>query len=481
MATYNVKAFSADGNKYQLKDFRSAGVYYGTCATGATTAAKIVTVTDASGTQFFELTAGAIVFVKFTYANTVQSAITLNINSTGAKTVKYKNLTTKAPTWNAANETIGFTYDGSNFITIDPFEVGATISYGQVDSTSTSTAFTATVPGITELADGVTVMLKNGVVTSAAGFTININGLGAKPVYSNMATGNSITPTSPTQETTIFNINYTLLLVYSSDIVSGGGWINYRGYNSDTNTIAYQIRKNAAVLPTAIRSRYYRLFFTAADNAHWEPANTGYDNSATSKKTVNTRAINPFGPIAYTSASTNYTAGTNVAVGSLWYQYYFALGYSFNTTGQALTLTYPAPVYVKCAPQANGSAVIDSTTPIVQALPSTADGKIYIFLGIAYSATNIELHYEHPIYEYKNGRLGLWTNIEAGSTVSITPTLSSGTQIATYTIGSTSGTLYAPSGSSLPSVTSADNGKILRVVEGAWAAAELPDANGVSF
>lgn len=34
---------------------------------------------------------------------------------------------------------------------------------------------------------------------------------------------------------------------------------------------------------------------------------------------------------------------------------------------------------------------------------------------------------------------------------------------------------------SLPAVTSSDNGKVLRVVSGAWAAASLPSANGVSF
>lgn len=36
-------------------------------------------------------------------------------------------------------------------------------------------------------------------------------------------------------------------------------------------------------------------------------------------------------------------------------------------------------------------------------------------------------------------------------------------------------------GSDLPSVTSSDNGKFLRVVNGAWAAASVPNANGVSF
>ena len=65
----------------------------------------------------------------------------------------------------------------------DTSEMTLSIPYAQVDATSTSTVFTATVPGITELRDGVVCYLMNGVVTSATNFTININGLGAKPVY----------------------------------------------------------------------------------------------------------------------------------------------------------------------------------------------------------------------------------------------------------------------------------------------------------
>lgn len=320
------------------------------------------------------------------------------------------------------------------------------IPFGEVDSTSTSTAFTATVAGITELKNGTVVMLKNGVVTSASGFTININGLGAKPVYSNMATGNDITPTNPTRETTIFNINYTLFLVYSTDLVDGGAWINYRGYNSDTNTIGYQLRTNSTVMKTADQSRYYRMFFTSADGTHWVPANTAKDNSATSTKTVNQRPINPFGRIIYYSHTTNLSAESDVSAAYCWEQYVFSFGYSFNRTGAALTMTTKTPVYLKCAPQSDGSAIIDSTTPYVQTLPSSADGKIYIFLGVAYSATNIELYVEHPVYYHDGNGIKLWT----------------GTAI--------------PDG--LPAVTSSDNGKFLQVVNGAWAAASLPTYNG---
>lgn len=102
----------------------------------------------------------------------------------------------------------------------------AAIPFAKVDSTSTSTVFTATVPGITELVDGTCCYLMNGVVTSASGWTLNVNGLGAKPVYQTLGAA-SVT-------TTIFNVNYTMLFVYNSQRISGGCWDIFYGYNSNT-------------------------------------------------------------------------------------------------------------------------------------------------------------------------------------------------------------------------------------------------------
>lgn len=278
----------------------------------------------------------------------------------------------------------------------------ASIPYGTVDGTSTATAFTATVPGITELRDGVCMLLKNGVVTSAAGFTINVNGLGAKPSYNNMA--------AATADTTIFNINYTMMFIYDETRVSGGCWICYRGYNSDTNTIGYQLRTNSSTRPVATACYRYRLLFSSPDNSKWVPANSSSSTNATASRNVTTEKINPFGDIRYYSYTTALSANANVGATYQWDRYAFALGYSFNRTGAALTLTYPAPVYIKCAPNSDGSANIDTTTPYVQALPSTEDGKIYIYLGQAYSATNVELMSVHPVYYYKDGAIREWTD-----------------------------------------------------------------------
>ena len=279
--------------------------------------------------------------------------------------------------------------------------VGTDIPYGSVDSGSTSTVINATVPGITELRHGTRAMIKNGVVTSAAGFTLNVNGLGAKPVYTNLA--------AATAETTKFNINYTLEFFYDETRVSGGCWVIYNGYDSNTNTIAYQVRGNYGGYPVKTKCGRYRLLFTSADGTKYVPANTDEVTSAAKTHTTTTEKIDPFGRIVYYGSTTVIAANGTPGVTVLWSQYNFSLGYSFNTTNAALVLSYPAPVYVKCDPQSDGSAIIDSTTPYVQALPSTEDNKIYIYLGIAYSATNIEMFSEHPVYEYKNNKIRLYT------------------------------------------------------------------------
>lgn len=89
---------------------------YGTCATAAATAAKVVTCAD-----FTTLLTGVTIHVKFTYANGVANP-TLNVNGTGAKNI-YRYGTT-APSTSAASSwqagaVVTFTYDGTYWIMND--------------------------------------------------------------------------------------------------------------------------------------------------------------------------------------------------------------------------------------------------------------------------------------------------------------------------------------------------------------------------
>ena len=119
------------------------------------------------------------------------------------------------------------------------------IPFGQVDSTSTATVFKATIDGIDELRDGVCCYLMNGVVTSASGYTLNINNLGAKPVYQTLA--------EATRSSTVFNKNYTMLFVYNSSRVSGGCWDIFYGYNSNTT---YDLNNNYVSIGNAVTANY---------------------------------------------------------------------------------------------------------------------------------------------------------------------------------------------------------------------------------
>lgn len=283
------------------------------------------------------------------------------------------------------------------------------LPYGVVDGTSTATAFTVTISGITTLYDGLCILVKNNVIASKADCTLNVNGLGAKRIHYNTASNSQIT--------TQWTATMTAMFYYDSTRnSSAGAWVMFYGYDSNTNTIGYQVRSNSSSLPMTSIVYRYRLLFTSADNAHFVPANNSTSTNATSARTVCQDKIDPFGRIVYYGTTASVAAGSRPSAANLWDMYAFTLGYSFQKSPNYV-LTLWKPVYLKCAPQTDGSAIIDSTTPFVQDLPTTEDGKIYIHLGVAYSETQIELLLHHPVYWYKDGMIRPYTNAPAGGAV----------------------------------------------------------------
>lgn len=87
-----------------------ASTAYGTCATAAGTAAKVVVMDD-----FDTLLTGVTIHVLFQNSNTAESP-TLNVNNTGAKPIYSVGITSPGTTpeesW-YANSIMTFTYDGS--------------------------------------------------------------------------------------------------------------------------------------------------------------------------------------------------------------------------------------------------------------------------------------------------------------------------------------------------------------------------------
>ena len=112
----------------------SANPQYGTCSTDKATAAKVV---DCAG---FALETGARIVVKFQYPNSAESnaGITLNVNSTGAKEVRFGNETAAKSanplSW-PANALVPFIYDGTYWVV-----EGVPGSYMSYSSTAAGTA-----------------------------------------------------------------------------------------------------------------------------------------------------------------------------------------------------------------------------------------------------------------------------------------------------------------------------------------------------
>ena len=96
----------------------AGGVFYGTCSTAAGTVAKVVECADFTADN---LKAGTIIIVTFTKTNSgTVSNLTMNVNVTGAKPIKFINNGTLGDLASAgylkANTKYPFYYDGANWV-----------------------------------------------------------------------------------------------------------------------------------------------------------------------------------------------------------------------------------------------------------------------------------------------------------------------------------------------------------------------------
>lgn len=103
-------------------------VHYTTCSTAAETVDKVVTLDN------FVLTTGAKLYIRFTVTNTAASP-TLNVNSTGAKPIQYRNAAISAG-YLAANRTYCFIYDGSSYELVGDINIDTNTKVTQTVTTT---------------------------------------------------------------------------------------------------------------------------------------------------------------------------------------------------------------------------------------------------------------------------------------------------------------------------------------------------------
>ena len=112
---------------------------YAVCSTAAATVNKTVN----TGWDF-DLYEGSIVFVKFTVTNTgAVASLTLNVNDTGAKPIKYRAANLSSAGTLAANRVYGFVYDGANWELMGDLDTNSN-TYDRTYINTTFKAATAT-------------------------------------------------------------------------------------------------------------------------------------------------------------------------------------------------------------------------------------------------------------------------------------------------------------------------------------------------
>lgn len=192
--TYSAATTSANGlmSSADKTKLGYTNIAYATCSTAAATAAKVATV---SGNSNWQLQVGSIVVIKFTNTSTASSC-TLNVNSTGAKSIYYRGSAITAGII-AAGDTATFIYNGSQYVLISS------------DSASSSTGDT----NVDDVCDGVASITQKKVTT------FNTDG----SVTETLADGR-------TKITTITSTGVTEVLKSASGTVL---WTNKTTFNSD--------------------------------------------------------------------------------------------------------------------------------------------------------------------------------------------------------------------------------------------------------
>ena len=288
--------------------------------------------------------------------------------------------------------------------------------------------------------------------------------------------------------------------------------------DANTTSIGNLYHGNGNFIADSALYRYQLLFHV--DENRLTPLNNDNNVTGTTKTMLVNHTFDPFEEILYYYSTTNVAANAAIGAGSCYFAYVgFDLRYTFNIATTAFT-THEY-VYLKVLPQNDGMVKLASADPLTQSLPASDDGLWYILLGRAYNGYCISLYPDHPVYVHDgtsvkrvlppnnggtitgitmngvskgtSGVVDLGTVITAHQDISGKvngPENSNNNTVALF--DGTTGKTIKDSGLTigrsvpadavfLPTVTTSDNGKVLRVVNGAWATVDLPSASGVSF
>ena len=181
MANYRMNKIAIGSNTYECAE------WYGVCSTAASTQAKTVSISGFTSAQLVE---GCKVVVRFTKNQSYNGAPTLNVSSTGAKTIQSVSGTSAGQFEWSAGQIVAFVYYNGYWVIEDgghatAFRYGKTIMTSTISDGAPSTSEAVTPIGVLDYIRGffpgeywdgqdVTVaVILSGTTPSASGWTID--------------------------------------------------------------------------------------------------------------------------------------------------------------------------------------------------------------------------------------------------------------------------------------------------------------------
>ena len=216
-----------------------------------------------------------------------------------------------------------------------------------------------------------------------------------------------------TRLTTHYGAGASIMLTYwSAGSISVNGtsttdnrWVAGQNY-VDGNNNAYQIRDYYNYFVAGPNKIFpYTIIMQCADG-RWESLVTS--SSVSANKTKNSHGFR-LGQIALMAANATYNEDVKVGDTYIYEAYTDGLvdhRYSFNTENNATNgTTTKKPVYIVGTLDTSDGLFYLADTWWTQTLPTSDDGKLYIYIGDAYDYYRMTFTIRHPIYWYKDGKL----------------------------------------------------------------------------
>ena len=278
--------------------------------------------------------------------------------------------------WTGTSTTISQLTDGMEIRYWLPFSVaGGTVSgsYSYYDGSKTTNG--------TNTGVGLTLTLKNGTLTEEI------------PVYYG----------SMTRLTSHYGYGNIIRMIYRENVrvnngnstyytVAKGFWCD-ANYNSNSSYTQYSYG-----VTSGANNSVYKYSLLMRDSANTWVSIATSDGTGTSKSAYTGGLY--YDKVLYHDSGTNYAS--NKTTGAVYDSIAFDLRYSTNC---GTTLTNRKPVYlVGTINNTDKRFYLDTTQWWTQTVPTSTDGKTYIYIGEAYSSYQVWLATENKAYQYYNGR-----------------------------------------------------------------------------